>query len=392
MTSPVREPRPFTEAAPMWRRVGAPTIALISGWLLLVAFYTGVFALSGPPLSRAIRGGFANGTPDALLALAAVAIARRLDASRTTGAGSLGAGSLGAGSLLRAHVARSHLAGALVLAALSCAVKSLLIWIDMRLFESKAAFRLVPGIIAWQAFVGILIYAVAAAAAHLVLIDRRLRAEEARAARAEALRAGAELSALRAQLNPHFLFNVLHSTLGMVRRDPALAEAALEGLGDLLRYALRVHRQGVDRTALRHEWAFMETYLGLEKIRLGDRLRIDRRVDEAALDHSVPTFSLQPLVENAVRHGIAPRAAGGRLSIEARIEGEALRLGIANDGDGRGAPAADDEGGMGLRVLRERLEVLYSGRARMEAGPTVDGGYRVALILPTAPDEPEADA
>jgi sensor histidine kinase YesM len=207
------------------------------------------------------------------------------------------------------------------------------------------------------------------------------------------------MAALRAQLNPHFLFNTLHSVLGMVRRDPARAEAALEELGDLLHYAIRVHRDSIDWTALRHEWEFMETYLKLETMRLGDRLRISRDLDERALDRPVPTFCLQPLVENAVRHGIAPRAAGGTIAVAARLLGETLRLEVGNDGDG--APRADetrdgasepepdrrrqgDGAGLGLRVLRDRLEVLYRGRARMAAGPTVEGGYSVLLTLPLA--------
>ncbi|HEU5154805.1 MAG TPA: histidine kinase [Gemmatimonadales bacterium] len=358
------------------RPLAAPiAIAAISGWILVVAFYAVVFALAGAPIPMAIRGAFANGVPDGLLALAVFGTARRLDAPKT-----------GAGGLLRTHTLR-----ALLLVGLAFAAKTALLWVDVTLIRAKEPFRLVPTIVAWQIFVSVLIYLASAAASHLVLTDRRLREEEARAARAEALRARAELSALRAQLNPHFVFNVLHSVLGMVRGDPALAEAALEGLGDLLRYALRVHRDGVDRTALRHEWEFMETYLGLEKIRLGDRLQIDRRAGDDALDASVPTFSLQPLVENAVRHGIASRAAGGKISVDARIEGDALRLEVSNDGDGRGAALTDDEGGVGLRVLRDRLEVLYRGRARMTAGPTDEGGYRVVLILPGAPNEAEAE-
>jgi len=251
-------------------------------------------------------------------------------------------------------------------------------------------YRIVAGIVGWHLFISVLVYLAATAAAQAWMTARRLKEEEAHAARAEALRARAELSALRAQLNPHFLFNVLHSVLGMVRRDPAVAEAALEDLGDLLHYAIRVHRDGVDWTALRHEWEFMETYLKLETLRLGDRLQVVRQVDEAALDQSVPTFSLQPLVENAVRHGIAPRAAGGRIAVASRIEGAALRLEVSNDGDGGGRAQDGDEGGLGLRVLRERLEVLYRGRARMAAGPTAAGGYNVVLTLPLAAGGPEA--
>ena len=374
---PEREPQRFADAAPDVDRLRiAPSVAIaaISAWILFIAVYAVIFALSGIPILRAIRGGFANGIPDGLLVLAVFRTARRLDGSRA-----------GVRRLLLAHLSR-----AFVLAGLASAAKSLILWIDMAVLGGEESFRLVAGVVAWQTFVSALLYAASAAASHAWMIDRRLREEEARAARAEALRARSQLSALRAQLNPHFLFNVLHSVLGMVRGDPALAEAALENLGDLLCYALCVHRDGVDRTALRHEWEFMETYLGLEKIRLGDRLQVALCAEEAALDHAVLTFSLQPLVENAVRHGIAPRAAGGKLAIDARIEGDALRLEVSNDGDGGDTVTPEAEGGMGLRILRDRLDVLYRGRARITAGPMGEGGYRVVLILPTEPNATEA--
>ena len=354
-------------------------IAAASAWLLLILVYSVLFTLSGFPLSMAIRGAFANGIPDGLLALAAFVVCRRLDAGGAPGRG-----------LLLAHVPRAF--GLVTLAFLG---KTLFLWLDTILVRRTEPFHVVPGVVAWQVFVSTLTYAAIAAASHAWLIDRHRREEEARAARAEALRARAELSALRAQLNPHFVFNVLHSILGMMRRDTALAEAALEGLGDLLRYALRVHRDGVDRTALRHEWEFMETYLRLERIRLGDRLQVSLRADAEALDHAVPTFSLQPLVENAVRHGIAPRAGGGKVTVDVKLEGSRLRIEVgndANDGEGRSAGADGDEGGTGLRVLRERLEVLYQGSAEMTLGPTGDGGYRVVLTLPEAPELPGPDA
>ena len=392
---PDREPLPFAEAAQAAARAEDKSaqggegdlrgldrtgvrrtilIAAISAWLLLIAVYALIFALSGIPIARAIRGALANGVPDGLLAIAAVTTGRRLSSPRA-----------GAGRLVLAHLPR-----ALVLVGMAGAMKSIFLWIDVKVMGSGEPFRLVAAVVAWQAFVSILIYATFAAAAQVWLTDRKLREEEARATRAEALQARAQLSALRAQMNPHFLFNVLHSILGLVRGDPALAEAALEDLGDLLRYALRVHRDGADWTALRREWEFMETYLDLEKIRLQDRLRLALRVEESALDFSVPTFSLQPLVENAVRHGIAPRAEGGVVSIEARIEGEALRLEVSNDGHS-GQPVSSGEGGMGLRLLRDRLRVLYQDEARMTAGPTKEGGYRVVLWLPAMPQGQEAD-
>jgi hypothetical protein len=379
---PDRERRSSAEAAPEAGEGVRPgidrpaAVAAISGFVLYEAVYTLVFALSGFAVPVAIRAAIANGVPDGLLALGAFAASRRIDATRAP-----------ARRLLRAHALPACL-----LVALAFGGKTLLLFLEMVLFRREGTFRVAAGIAVWQLFLSALAYLAVAATSHAWLIARRLRDEEARSTRAEALRAGAQLSALRAQLNPHFLFNTLHSVLGMVRRDPALAESALENLGDLLRYALRVHRDGVDRTPLRREWEFMETYLDLESIRLGDRLRVSRSADEAAMDVDVPTFSLQPLVENAVRHGIAPRAAGGRIDVAARLDGGELRLEVGNDGGGAADGAADgDEGGVGLRVLRDRLEVLYGGRALMTAGPTAEGGYRVVLAIPADPPGAEAD-
>jgi len=356
--------------------LGLPVaIAAGSVWLIQIAVYVVLFRLSGFSLAMSTRGAFANGLPDGLLALAVAHACRKLDERRTDGS-----------QLVVAHLSRGFL-----LVAFSFLAKTGLLWLDNQFVRGRE-MQVVPGVIAWQIFVSTLTYCAIAAGSHAWLIDRRLRREEARAASAEALRARAELSALRAQLNPHFLFNVLHSVLGMMRRDPALAEQALERLGDLLRYALRVHRDGVDRTALRHEWEFMETYLELETIRLGDRLKISKRVDEAALDCSVPTFSVQPLVENAVRHGIAPRAEGGSVRVDASLVAGLLRIEVTNDGAGEATAANGDESGTGLRVLRERLEVLYHGHAELSCGAAGEGSYRAVLTLPATSEAAEADA
>jgi hypothetical protein len=377
------QPRSADAAPPLESALRTPVVvALVAAWLACVGIYAVLFSLTGFPFALALRGALANGIPDGLLALVVLRAARGMDRVRDTPLG-----------LLRTHAPRAAL-----LVGLALAGKSFLLWIEFILVRGDTHYRIVAGIVGWHLFISVLVYIAAAAAAQAWMTARRLKEEEAHDARAEALRARAELSALRAQLNPHFLFNVLHSVLGMVRRDPAVAEAALENLGDLLHYAIRVHRDGVDWTALRHEWEFMETYLKLEALRLGDRLRIDCQVDEAALEQSVPTFSLQPLVENAVRHGIAPRAAGGRIAVASRLEGGTLRLEVSNDCDGRagsgihdgGTTADGDEGGLGLRVLRERLEALYRGRARMAAGPTAEGGYNVVLTLPLAAGGVEA--
>jgi hypothetical protein len=375
--SPDRERRPSVDRAPAAAGGEGPgiggflTLAAAAAWLVYAGIYALTFALSGMPIAVAIRAGLANAIPDGLLAVATFAMSRRIDRGRGASR-----------QLLRLHVPR-----AIVLVGSAAAGKTALIWFDVAIVH-RMAFQFTPGLGAWQVFLSALIYIAVASTSHAWLIDRRLREEEAHAVHAEALRARAEMAALRAQLNPHFLFNTLHSVLGLVRRDPALAEAALEKLGDLLHYATRVHRDGVDWTALRNEWEFVETYLALETIRLGDRLQLVRHVDDSALDLLVPTFSLQPLVENAVRHGIAPRAAGGRISIVAHLEPDALRLEVGNDGGG-GSALEKDEGGLGLRVLRDRLEALYRGGARMTAGPTANGGYRVVLLLPLTTGDDE---
>ena len=352
------------------------TVTAAAAWLVYAAVYALVFALSGASIRFAVSGAAANALPDALVVLAAISTSRRADRRRAA-----------AVSAVRAHAPL-----ALPVIGLAAAGKSLLIWFDATVVAGQP-YQFSPGLVPWHLFLSAVMYVAVASMSHAWLIARRLQDEEAHAARAESLRARAEMAALRAQLNPHFLFNTLHSVLGLVRRDPTLAETALEKLGDLLHYAIRVHRDAVDWTSLAREWEFTATYLDLESIRLGDRLQVIRRADAAAWDQRVPTFSIQPLVENAVRHGIAPRAGGGRVWIDACVDAQRLHIEVSNDSDGSGTsqatPSARDDGGLGLRVLRERLETLYRGAATMTAGP-MDGGYRVRLALPLVDGDVEA--
>jgi sensor histidine kinase YesM len=191
----------------------------------------------------------------------------------------------------------------------------------------------------------------------------------------------AELKALRAQVNPHFLFNTLHSLLILVRRDPRAAEDALEQFGDLMRYALRVQQGAGDEVLLAEEWTFTQDYLALEKLRLGDRLRLHTDIDEAALSHAVPSFSLQPLLENAIGHAIAPRASGGNLWIRAVVDTGRLSLEVRDDGPGADAAAIEASSGTGLRLLRRRLAALYGDGAALTTRID-DGGFTVTLELP----------
>jgi signal transduction histidine kinase len=239
--------------------------------------------------------------------------------------------------------------------------------------------------VAWQAVMGGLLYVAVAGTAYAWWNDRRLREEAARTAHAEALRARAELAALRSQLNPHFLLNTLHAALGLVRRDPERAERAIERLGELLHYGLRMHREAIDAVALADEWQFVRSYLEIESLRLEKRLRLELEADPEALRGSVPPFVLQALVENAIVHAIAPRREGGRVSVRADRRDDRLRLEVRDDGPGFATGGTAGGAGLGIRLLRERLALLYGSDARLAIGAGEGGGVHAVLDLPFVP-------
>ena len=238
--------------------------------------------------------------------------------------------------------------------------------------------------IGWQMMMGVWLYLLIAGVSYTLRVHRLMREKAVAAARSDALAARAQLAALRAQLNPHFLFNSLHSLTALVRHDAATAEEALGRLGSLLRYALDGSEN--DDVLLSEEWAFTRDYLALEALRLGPRLRLTTRVDPDALDREVPSFVLQPLVENAVRHGIAPRPEGGGLTIAISLKGDLVVMQVGDDGRGAAADALANGRGHGLRVLRQRLEARFGARARVEVVTAPGNGFAVTVTLPT--DEP----
>jgi signal transduction histidine kinase len=252
--------------------------------------------------------------------------------------------------------------------------------LDRWLFVADGRFEVRPDAFSFTMFTAVLLYGGIAGAAFGVETTARLRGERARAARAETLRVRAELAALRAQLNPHFLFNTLHTVLGLVRSDPARAEEALQDLGDVLRYALDVQR-GDGHVALREELEFVERYLAIERVRLGDRLRIENQVSPAALACRVPAFTVQPLVENAIRYAVACRAQGGRVRIAADREPDG-RLCVVVSDDGAAAPPTDGGAGLGLALVRQRLDAAF-GAAAQVATERTEEGFVVTLRVPT---------
>ncbi len=207
---------------------------------------------------------------------------------------------------------------------------------------------------------------------HRLWVERRVRAAEL-----ERQLALARLSALEAQLRPHFLFNALHTVAGLVRAGESHeAVRAIASLGDLLRSSLHKGGQEVE---LRDEIAFAERYLEVEGSRFRGRLAFRLAVEPATEAALVPRFLLQPLVENAVRHGIEPTTAPGRVDICAAREGETLAIEVRDTGTcfRPAAPA-----GVGLANTRERLERLYGARQRLDLGPIPGGGTRARIELP----------
>lgn len=211
---------------------------------------------------------------------------------------------------------------------------------------------------------------------------RRQSAERAlTAAHLETRLAEASLQALQRQLHPHFLFNTLHTISALIHRDAHAADAMLARLSDLLR--LTLDRVGTQQLQLKEELDFIEKYLEIERTRFGDRLRVVFDIDTALLDAAVPSLVLQPLVENALRHGIAPKVGGGQIDIVARRDDDHLILVVRDDG--YGVPNDELEAlneGVGVSNTRSRLALLYGERYRFEFRVPVSGGLEVTVVIP----------
>lgn len=212
---------------------------------------------------------------------------------------------------------------------------------------------------------------------HANLWRHRFRDRALLASRLETQLFQAQNLALRMQLQPHFLFNTLHSIATLMRSDVESADLMITRLGDLLRLSLE--RSGEQEISLRQELAFLGAYLEIEHIRFKDRLRVAIEVPDALKDAQLPTFILQPLVENALKHGFAKRSQGGSLAIRARAEEGSLRIEVEDDGDG---PPSRHEEGVGLRSVRDRLHLLYGDLARFTFGGLPGRGTLAALTLP----------
>jgi two-component system, LytTR family, sensor kinase len=228
------------------------------------------------------------------------------------------------------------------------------------------------------------IYGAIVAAAHGVEYYRRSRERE----HLEARLAETRLQLLGMQLQPHFLFNTLNTIAEMVHEDPDKADTMIAGLSDLLRRTLDLG--SVQEIPLSEEIGLVSRYLDIQKTRFGDRLRVHLSIDDAALDLRVPALLLQPIVENAIRHGLAARVDAGRIDIEARTAGDSLVMAVTDDGAENGGTVAGPER-VGLGNTRARLEALYGAAGRLELTRADGRGARVTVRIPRRAWEPRPD-
>jgi two-component system LytT family sensor kinase len=228
----------------------------------------------------------------------------------------------------------------------------------------------------------IFFYAAILAVAHVLGYYRQWRERELIASQLEAKLAQTQLQVLKMQLHPHFLFNTLNAISALIHQDVELADRMIAQLGDLLRTTLE--RANQQEVALKQEIDFIRPYLDIEKARLGSRLTVDLQIDPAVMDAKVPNLLLQPLVENAIRHGIAPYPKPGTLSIAAGRDNGVLRLAVSDSGPGLQAAPESPEAlhGIGLANTRARLEKLYGAQQRLDLRQGPDGGLRVEITIP----------
>lgn len=273
------------------------------------------------------------------------------------------------------QIARSfgvHAAAALALAAVHLVL--MVIWLRL-IGRSEPVDKLVVLQLSGVTATNIMLYALTAIACHGYAWWLRYR-------EAERLRVEAQLTALRAQLDPHFLFNTLNALAELAHQDASLTERLVLRLSELLRRSLSGSEQHV--STLAEELDFLEAYLDIHRALMRGRLQVEIDVAPELRGATVPNLLLQPLVENAIRHGLAPKREGGRIDLQARRVGDDLEITVADDGVGASAPARE---GIGLGNLRRRLDVLYRGGAGMVASGRSQGGFEVRLRLPPQPVE-----
>lgn len=331
------------------------------GWLPVLALYAGLIFTQHQPvtLTRATLLAVRSLLPAALLGILVYRLANRVPWPRS----------------FRLRFVLIHAVAAPTYACAWIIAASIL----ESIIRGRLTIVLGPGLVPFLVL-GVWLYVMVAGISYAI-------AGTERAARAEAASVRMQLGALRAQLHPHFLFNALHTVVQLIPVDPRRAADAAEQVATLLRTALQEDR---DLISLGDEWAFVWKYLELERIRFGDRLRVHAELAPSLLQFRLPSFALQTLVENAVRHGAAPRVEPTDITISATASSRALTLRVQDTGRGlmtahERANGATD--GTGLARLRERLTALYGNASSLTLTAVADGGCAAMLVIPLSEEE-----
>ncbi len=320
------------------------------------------------PLGASLRTTFTQTLPWIPVTLAAIALARRFPLSR---------------SAWKRNIA-AHLVALPILAFVANVLVVLGYWLGAGMFNGTGTLVQQGALWASVNFhVALLIYASVVAITHAVLYYQRTRASELRLARIESQLSRARLEALNAQIRPHFLFNTLH-TIGQLWRSGRSddADTVLDQLGSLFS---RVQSSASKvEVPLGEELELVSAYLAIEEARFRDRLHTTVTASPAAMDCPVPPLILQPLVENAIRHGVSAVSTAGRVDVTAVLDNGWLMLTVTDDGPGVGARTPQPGSGTGLRNTRERLAQLYGEAADLRISGGSEGGTTVTVRIPSA--------
>lgn len=345
-----------------WDRLGFRL--LLFGALALLWILHG--RMLGLPWAEVIRGELAGIMPWVLLAPLVLSFGRRVRAGRP-----------GLGRFLAAHL----LGMGLVFVPFWLIQRGiLLLWSGFATgWEASRLTVLMP---TWKNvfgnFVNVpVVYLLVLLGAEAMEHARARREEELQAGRLAGQLAEARLALLQRQLQPHFLFNALQAISTLLHRDPETADGLLLRLSTLLRAMLDTASGQTLRLDM--ELALTRKYLEIEQVRFRDRLRVEWSIEESVLGVEVPSLILLPLVENAIRHGLSPKVGPGRLKVSAHLEVGTLVLAVEDDGLGATLPLRP---GVGTGNIRERLEAIYGGRARLDVETRPQGGFRARILIP----------
>ncbi len=276
-----------------------------------------------------------------------------------------------------------HLAAGIVIACLQLAIDALILpqLGYLRRFQPKTYLETYKIFLLVNLHFGVFIYWSVLGIYQVARYYQKYRERELQTSQLEARLAQSRLQVLKMQLHPHFLFNTLNAISELIYRDPESAERMLTDLSDLLR--LSFEQLEVQEIPLKQELDFLRKYLEIEQMRFHDRLQVTLNVEPETLDARVPNMILQPLVENAIKHGIGPRSEGGHIDISAVRSNGDLSIAVSDDGVGLPFDNAEDlQEGVGISNTRRRLRHLYGEKHRFKVGSNGDKGVTVSLTIP----------